>query len=61
LVFLLASILVFSFTSWLRDRQVHAKLRFLRSCGAGIGLTLLFFFAFKYALSVPLPSGVLWG
>lgn len=59
--FLLASILFFSLTSWLLDRHAHAEKRFLHSCSAGIGLTVLFFLAFKYALSVPLPAGVLWG
>ncbi|NLN16656.1 MAG: tripartite tricarboxylate transporter TctB family protein [Firmicutes bacterium] len=59
--FLVASILLFALTCWLLDRRAHAEKHFLRSCSAGIGLTLLFFFAFKYGLSVPLPMGVLWG
>ena len=55
--FLVASILLLALTCWLLDRRAHAEKHYLRSCSAGIGLTLLLFFAFKVW---PFPCHCQW-
>ncbi|MGI6037229.1 MAG: tripartite tricarboxylate transporter TctB family protein [Limnochordia bacterium] len=59
--FALASILFFSFTTWFLSRQVQEEQPVLRIIGTGFGVTMLFFITFKFLLSVPLPSGFIWG